>query len=93
MLGRDEGAFQHGAWTENFLIDGLIPRLQSEGADCDVVTLFHDCYDRYVRTHTKRGDRPCFFARRGAERINTEEESVDDGCLAGRHIPVRELLA
>lgn len=91
--GYDDGSFKHGAWTETFLVEGILPGLRNQGAEMDVLTLFRDCRERYVRSHSQRGDRPCFFARLGpgSESINTEEDA-SEGLLTNRHISVKDLF-
>lgn len=71
--GYDESVHQHGAWTQTFLLDHLVAGRAREGGRLDLVGLFQQAYASYVRRHPSRGDRPCFFARMGDVRLNTND--------------------
>lgn len=69
--GYDESQNQHGAWTEQFLVEGL-QRQGALGGSLDLIALFQECYAKYVHTHTSRGDRPCLFANIGGQQYDTD---------------------
>jgi hypothetical protein len=67
----DVSTFHHGAWTQEFLIRGLMERIGF--ADADLAQLFHDARTNYVQVHRESGDQPCFFGRTENRCYNTEE--------------------
>lgn len=72
--GYDESINQHGAWTNAFLSQGL-ERKRSSGGRLDMVTLFQDTYNAYVRDHPSYGDRPCCFLSVKGQAYNTNNLS------------------
>lgn len=88
--GYDESISQHGAWTEQFLVEGLLRRAPREGGALDLVALFQEAYRLYVARHASRGDRPCCFGRLGDLHFNTndveEPSALPCGLLLSRDI-------
>lgn len=52
-------------------MEGL-QRQRAAGGALDLIALFQDCYQKYVRTHTSRGDRPCLFANINGTHYDTD---------------------
>jgi hypothetical protein len=70
-FGYDVSSFHHGAWTHEYLINGLCNRVGS--GDGDLAQLFQDARNNYVKVHRQRGDQPCFFAHVDGHTYNTED--------------------
>lgn len=89
--GYDESIHQHGAWTEQFLVEGLL-RAGGAVGDLDLVALFQEAYRAYVARHPNRGDRPCCFGRVGERRFDTndpgncEPEALPHGLVLARDV-------
>ena len=69
--GYDVSTFHHGAWTQEFLIEGLCDRIGAQ--DTDLVQLFQEAQANYSKVHRQRGDQPCFFGHVDGHMYNTEE--------------------
>lgn len=74
-FGYDSGSVGHGAWTAQFLCEGLMKvpcggggEQQTKGQDVDLFELYLKSRAAYVRKYPRRGDRPCFFAGRDKKR-------------------------
>lgn len=76
------GANHHGAWTNCFLVQGLEAH-QGEGGSLDMVALFQNSYETYVRSHGSRGDRPCCFLSHNGQRYNTNDVDEPSGLPRG----------
>ena len=80
----------HGAWTQEFLINGLCERVGS--GEGDLTQLSQDARSKYVKVHRQRGDQPCFFARVDGHVYNTEEASNAAVVLPPHTFGVREWI-
>lgn len=69
--------FQHGAWTQEFLVCGLMAAPPTQ--NLDLAQLFALARSNYVRVHRSRGDQPCFFAGQNGSCYNTEETAAAAG--------------
>ena len=71
--GYDSQATCSGAWTNGFLMEGLVARAQKD-MYTDLAALYIQARDTYVAQYPNHGDRPCFFGRApGCAPCNTEE--------------------
>ena len=82
-MGGPRPPTQHGAWTEQFLVEGLQRAPTGGLGDVDLVALFQDAYRAYVLRHPNRGDRPCCFGRVGAQRFDTNAVGEPDALPRG----------
>ena len=63
--GYDSASVGHGAWTAQFLCEGLMsPAYCGAEKDVDLFELYMKSRALYIRKYPRRGDRPCFFAAR-----------------------------
>ena len=62
--GYDSGVERHGAWTAQFLCEGLMAA-SGKKEDVDLFDLFTRSRAMYTRKHPKGGDRPCFSSPHG----------------------------
>ena len=82
--GYDNAGTHSGAWTNQFLTEGLNA---GPNDNIDLARLFEQTHGLYVKTYPQRGDAPCFFARtdgvsrgriRGARPLSTSPCNTDD---------------
>lgn len=94
-LGYELSLTQSGAWTNEFLLSGLMAVHPggADGEDGDLCAIFRDAYARYIRKMRKVADAPCFFGRVGDQSYNTERQlSKTVRALPLGVFPVRDWL-
>jgi hypothetical protein len=61
--GYEYSTTQSGAWTNEFLLKGLIG---ADDASADLCDVFRRAYERHTRRWWREADAPCFFGRAAA---------------------------
>jgi hypothetical protein len=83
--GYDLSVTQSGAWTNEFLLQGLVVTAKKENGGGDLCRIFRSAHDRYARKLRLEVDRPWFFGRIGPRTYNTERMRTPD---ATQSLPV-----
>ena len=69
-VGYDSPECKSGAWTNQFLTNGLQKEMPNS---IDLVDLFDRSYLEYQKTYHNQGDWPCMFATWKGQKWNTDE--------------------